>query len=106
MAIQDDILSEIEADLGANYKSEDSEVLTSLLTDVIGDALSMANRSESETNVTVLKSNIKKAVKAIYLQRGVEDVKSNSMGGLSNTYEDVMDMMLRDIIRQNKRLLR
>ena len=106
MTIKEDIFEETVADLGANFKSTDSEVLSNLLTDVINDALSMANRSESEASITALKSNIKKAVKAIYLQRGVEDVRSNSVGGLSNTYEDVMDMMLRDIIRQNKRLLR
>ena len=103
-----ELLSRIVSDLGDNFYDGDTAVLTSILEDVIEDSLSMSNRNgkDLESQLDVLSSNIKKAVKAIYLQRGVEDVKSNSMSGLSNTYEDVMEQMLRDIIRQNKRLFR
>lgn len=103
-----ELLSRIVSDLGDNFYDGDTAVLTSILEDVIEDSLSMSNRNgkDLESQLDVLSSNIKKAVKAIYLQRGVEDVKSNSMSGLSNTYEDVMEQMLKDIIRQNKRLFR
>ena len=112
MAVRENLLEAIVADLGPNYNSDDSAVLGSILDDVIEDALIMSNRknranvstSTFETQVTVLSSNIKKAVKTIYLQRGIEDVKSNSQSGLSNTYDDAMQTMLHDIIRQNKRL--
>ena len=108
MAVRDldvfpQIRDEIITDLADNYVDGDEGVLESILTDVINDALSMANRSESEANIIVLCSNIKKACKTIYLQRGVEDVRSNSQNGLSNTYEVATETMMRDIIRQNKR---
>ncbi len=113
MAVREILLEAITADLGANYNSEDSTVLGTILDDVIEDALIMSNRKGKasassqayDAQVTLLSSNIKKAVKTIYLQRGIEDVKSNSQSGLSNTYDDAMETMLRDIIRQNKRLL-
>lgn len=106
MAFKEDILNEIEHDLGDNYVSDDESVLINILDDVISDALSMSNRANTENNLIILKSNIKKATKSIYLLRGVEDVKSNSQSGLSNTYENVMETMMWDIIRQNKRVMR
>ena len=113
MAIVEQLCEAIERDLGVNYNPEDGNVLRDLVEDVIEDALLLSNRDTrvtsdetKEAQVAVLQSNIKKAVKTIYLQRGVEDVKSNSQSGLSNTYDDVMDTMLRDIVRQNKRILK
>lgn len=103
LEIYSKLLEEIKADLADNFSASDETVLGDLLEDVINDALSMANRPATEAGVTVLSSNIKKATKTIYLQRGIEDVKSNSQSGLSNTYDDAMETMLKDIIRQNKR---
>lgn len=111
--IIEELCEAIERDLGVNYNSEDGNVLRDLVEDVIEDALLLSNRNRlatsdeaKEAQITILQSNIKKAVKTIYLQRGIEDVKSNSQSGLSNTYDDVMDTMLRDIVRQNKRILK
>lgn len=101
------LLEEIIADLSENYYG-DEEVLKSLLDDVINDALFMSNRqykSDKENQLNILKSNIKKAVKAIYLQRGAEDTSSNSANGQSSTYSDVIENMEKDIIRQNKRIM-
>lgn len=113
MAIKDTLYEQIVRDLGVNFNSEDGNVLHDLIDDVVEDALIMSNRdaratteTAKEAQVTVLASNIKKAVKTLYLQRGIEDVKSNSQSGLSNTYDDAMESMLRDIVRQNKRVLR
>ena len=104
--MRDTILAEIIADLGENYSVSDSTVLASLLDDCIVDALNLSNRTNTNNNLSLLKSNIKKAVKTIYLQRGVEDVYSNSQSGLSNTYSKAIDDMLQDIIKQNKRVLK
>ena len=110
--IIEELCEAIERDLGVNYNSEDGNVLRDLVEDVIEDALLLSNRDRiavgeaREEQIRILQSNIKKAVKTIYLQRGIEDVKSNSQSGLSNTYDDVMDTMLRDIVRQNKRILK
>lgn len=106
MAFAEDVFNEIVADLADNYVSTDESVLKNILSDVIEDALSASNRVYTENNLQILKSNIKKATKSIYLLRGVEDVKSNSQSGLSNTYDNVMETMMWDIIRQNKRVLR
>lgn len=103
----DDLLEEIIADLADNYRN-DEDVLSSLLDDVINDALSISNRkfkSDKESQILILKSNIKKATKAIYLQRGTEDVSSSSESGISNTYDKVIETMTLDIIRQGKRIL-
>ena len=100
------ILKEIIRDLADNYRN-DIEVLDNLLDDVINDALFMSNRINKgnlDKQLIALKSNIKKAVKAIYLQRGVEGVVSDSQSGLNNNYDDVMETMKKDIIKQNKRL--
>lgn len=107
MTMETKILKEIEADLSFNYYG-DEDVLKSLLDDVINDALFMSNRknkTDRDNQLEILKSNIKKAVKSIYLQRGTEDVSSGSSNGESNNYSNAMEIMEKDIIRQNKRLM-
>lgn len=100
------ILNEIISDLGANYNNSDSAVLTAIMNDVITSALYVSNRRvENENNISILKDNIKKATKTIYLRRGTEDVISDSESGLSNTYDSAIDTMTKDIIKQNKRVL-
>ena len=101
------ILNEIIKDLADNYR-KDGDVLNDLLDDVIVDALSMSNRkykSDIDNQLLILKSNIKKAVKTIYLQRGAEDVSSKSESGQSNTYDSSMETMQKDILRQSKRIM-
>ena len=112
MGMQETLLQEVINDLAENFRYGDDNILADILEGVADDALLMSNRhykavteADRDAQLTILASNIKKATKAIYLQRGVEDVKSNSQSGLSNTYESVMETMLNDIIRQNKRLL-
>lgn len=112
MTIQETLQNEIIANLAENFREGDEEILAEILEGVINDALLMSNRKyravdeeSTEAQIVVLASNIKKAVKTIYLQRGVEDVRSNSQSGLSNTYDVAMETMLNDIIRQNKRIL-
>ena len=100
------ILNEIISDLGDNYKSSDSAVLTTIMNDMITSALFVSNRrTETENNLRILKDNIKKATKTVYLRRGTEDVTINSESGLSNTYDSAIETMTKDIIKQNKRVL-
>ena len=111
---KEELLQQIMADLGDNFTEQDTVVLGDILEDVIEDALLMSNRDAKAnasdeamaTQLKILSSNIKRAVKTIYLQRGVEDVNSNSQSGLSNTYDVAMERMLADILRQNKRVLK
>ena len=106
------LFNSIVADLGANYRNEDSRLLGALLDDVVNDALLVSNRrwlatddEKLEAQLSVLSSNIKKAVKSIYLLRGAEDVKSQSLSGISSTYENATETMTYDIIRTGKRIL-
>lgn len=105
--MREEILEEIIKDLSDNYR-EDKEVLEFLLDDVIEDALFVSNRRfkrDKDSQLLILKSNIKKCVKTVYLQRGTEDVTSSSSNGLSNTYDKAMETMQNDIVRQNKRIM-
>ena len=106
-----ELLTQIQNDLGANYYDE-SNVLSNILDDVIEDALRVSNRKQlavtdeaTSQQIGVLASQIKKATKTIYLQRGAEDVKSQSQSGLSTTYDDAIETLTRDVIRLNKRIL-
>lgn len=104
--MRNSILNEIKEDLSDNYRNDDN-VLSAILDDVITDALMISNRGHKldvDNQLSILKSNIKKAVKTIYLQRGTEDVKSNGQNGLSNAYVSAVEEMGKDILRQNKRL--
>lgn len=105
------LLSSIIADLGANYRN-DSDILGAFLDEAINDALIVSNRLQySQTDegmgaqLDVLAPNIRKCVKSMYLLRGAEDVKSQSVSGLSSTYENAIETMAYDIIRSNKRVL-
>lgn len=104
------LLSSIITDLGANYQESDSNLLGALLDEAVNDALIASNRwqfkdTALEAQLDILSSNIRKCVKSMYLLRGAEDVKSQSVSGLSSTYENAIETMTNDIIRSNKRVL-
>jgi hypothetical protein len=90
---------EIIADLGNNYRVEDSDVLEQLIQDVTTQALFISNRKTSDG----LEFEIKEAVKSLYLLRGTEDVESLSESGKSAKYKDVMEKLRRDIVSNGKR---
>ena len=99
----------IVADLGANYQESDSQLLGAILDEVISDALIVSGRSfmsDQDAQLDILSSIIRKAVKSIYLLRGAEDVKSQSLSGISSTFENAIETMNYDIIRTGKRILR
>lgn len=104
---KDTLLESIKADLSDNYR-EDDEVFNELFEEVMMDALLISNRkslyeNSPEEQMTLLASNIRKCVKTIYLQRGAEDVTSNSLSGISNTYDNAIERMKTDIIKEGKR---
>ena len=113
---KNELLASIIADLGANFKTGDETVLTSILDEVIDDALLVSNRyskaNQSEENmqmqIRILQSDIRKCTKAVYLRRGAEEISSENNGALSlnMTFENAIEVMAKDIIRTGKRLLR
>lgn len=100
------MLNEIIRDLGDNYNDTDKKVLEDILDEATTNALFISNRVSNLENIKLLSSEIKKYVKAVYLQRGVEDVKSQSQSGLSSTYQDAYEKMRKDIISNGKRIIK
>ena len=97
------MLNEIIRDLGDNYNDTDKKVLEDILDEATTNALFISNRVRNLENIKLLSSEIKKYVKAVYLQRGVEDVQGQSQNGLSSTYQDAYEEMRKNIISNGKR---
>ena len=94
-------IEKIKADLGANYK-EDEEVLKEILEEVSSIASDISNNKDTNK----LFPYVKKAVKAIYLTRGAEGLQSRSEGSISNSYEDIIEKLRNDIIKNGLRRLK
>ena len=97
------MLNEIINELGDNYNTSDASVLESILDEVTANALTISNREETIDNKLLLKQEIKSCVKGIYLQRGAEGLNSLSERGTSSNFNDCMDRLRNDIIRNGKR---
>lgn len=95
-------IDKIIADLGANYREEDGEVLDNILEEVSSIASDISNNKNTEK----LFPYIKKAVKAIYLTRGAEGLQSRNEGSISSSYEDVIEKLRNDIIKNGLRRLK
>lgn len=94
-------IDKIINDLGANY-IEDKEVLENILEEVSSIAFSISNSQD----IDKLFPYIKKAVKGIYLTRGAEGLQSRSEGSISSTFEDIIDKLRNDIIKNGLRRLK
>ena len=90
-------------DLGANYNKNDEEVLEDILSEVSSIASNISNRNVDDEK---LYPYIKKDVKAIYLCRGAEGMQSTSESGVSSSFEDIIDKMRNDIVKNGLRRLK
>ena len=97
------MLNEIINELGDNYNSSDESVLEAILEEVTANALTISNRADNTENKVFLKHEIKSCGKGIYLQRGAEGLTSLSQSGTSSSFNDCMDKLRNDIIRNGKR---
>ena len=97
------MLDKIINDLGANYNSKDEEVLEDILNEVSSIASNISNRNADDEK---LYPYIKKAVKSEYLRRGAEGMQSTSESGVSSSFEDVIDKMRNDIVKNGLRRLK
>ncbi|MGN1270615.1 MAG: hypothetical protein ACI4UX_01290 [Clostridia bacterium] len=86
-------------DLGANYR-DDEEVLKDILEEVSSIASDISNRQKDDEK---LFPYIKKATKAIYLCRGAEGLQSRNDGSISNSFEDIIEKLRNDIIKNHLR---
>lgn len=95
-------VDKIIEDLGANFKN-DEEVLEEILNDVSSIASNISNRKIDDEK---LFPYIKKATKAIYLCRGAEGMTSRGEGSISSSYEDIIEKLRNDIIKNGLRRLK
>lgn len=91
-------IDKIIAELGANYQN-DKEVLKGILEEINSVAYDISKNK----NQAKLFPYIKKAVKAIYLCRGTEGLQSRSEGSITSSYEDVIEKLRNDIIKNGLR---
>lgn len=98
------MLEEIINELGDNYNSNDKSVLNEILEEVTANALTISNRAKNDETKDFLKPEIKSCVKGIYLQRGAEGLNSLSERGTSSSFNDCMEKMRNDIIKNGKRV--
>ncbi len=94
-------INKIINDLGANYQNDD-EVLKEILEEVSSIAFDISNNKNEQK----LFPYIKKAVKAIYLCRGSEGLQIRNEGSISNSYEDIIDKLRNDIIKNGLRRIK
>lgn len=97
------MLEKIIEDLGANYKDDDRKVLENILEEVSSIASNISNRKKEDEK---LFPYIKKAVKGIYLNRGAEGLVSQSESGVSSSFEDIVDKLRNDIVKNGLRRLK
>lgn len=91
-------INNIIQDLGSNYQG-DVEVLQ----DIYREITSIASNISNLENDDRLYPYIKKAVKAEYLARGAEGLKSRSEGSISSSYEDIVERLRNDIVQSGLR---
>lgn len=98
------MLEEIKKDLAENFRVGDENVLREYIDETTTDALSISNRKKTPENIKLLTSDIKKCVKAKYLQRGSEGSKSLSDSGVSTSFENPTEIMRIEIVKSGKRV--
>lgn len=97
------MINEIIDELGDNYNSDDGSVLNNILEEVTANALTISNCEYNIKNIEYLKQEIKSCVKGIYLQRGSEGLKILNQSGTNSSFNDCMEKLRNDIIRNGKR---
>lgn len=98
------MLEDIKRDLGENFREGDEPILVDYIGEATTDALTISNRKDTEENINILSSDIKKCVKSMYLLRGAEGSKSLSDDGRSSSFENPKEIMRIEIVKSGKRV--
>ena len=93
-------INKIINDLGANYRN-DEEVLKEILEEVNSIAFDISNNKDKDK----LFPYVKRAVKAEYIARGAEGITSKTEGSVSNQFEDIIDKLRNNIVKNGLRRL-
>lgn len=97
------MLEQIKKNLGVNYVESTDEVLQDIIDDITSIACDISNRNQNDLK---LSPYIKKAVKSEYLARGAEGILSRTEGSVSTSFENIVDKMRNDIIKNGVRRLK
>lgn len=97
------MLEQIKANLGENYIEGTQDVLEDIINDMTSIACDVSNRQKTDEK---LFPYIKKAVKSEYLTRGAEGLLSKTEGSQSSSFEDIIDKMRSNIIKNGVRRLK
>ena len=97
------MLQKIKANLGANYIKYTDDVLQDIIDDITSIACNISNRQKDDDKLIPY---IKKAVKSEYLARGAEGLISKSEGSMSSSFEDIIDKMRSNIIKNGVRRMK
>jgi len=97
------MLEKIKANLGANYAENTDDVLQDIINEITSIACDISNRSKDDEKLIPY---ISKAVKAEYLTRGAEGLLARTEGSESSSFEDIVDKMRSNIIKNGVRRLR
>ncbi|HIQ91004.1 MAG TPA: hypothetical protein IAB27_05220 [Candidatus Coprosoma intestinipullorum] len=93
------MLDKIIKDLGDNYKKEDEDVVKNFI-ELYGTIA--ANNSNRKAEDEKLYPYIYNAVKAAYIRRGSEGKASETVGSISDSYDDIETKLKRDVISVRK----
>ena len=97
------MLEEIKKNLGINFIEDTEDVLQDIIDDMTSIACNVSNRDEDDEKLIPY---IKRAVKAEYLKRGNEGLASRTEGSISSSYEDIVEKLRNDIIKNGVRRFR
>ena len=97
------MLKEIKKRLGANYIEGTDEVIQDIIDDITPIACDISNRDEHDEKLIPY---IKKAVISEYLTRGAEGLLSRTEGSESSTFEDIIDKMRSNIVKNGVRRIK
>lgn len=96
------MFNKIKSNLGENYIEDTDDVLQDIIEDMTSIACDISNRQATDEK---LFPYIKKAVRSEYLARGAEGLTSRSEGSISSSYEDIIEKMRDNIIKNGLRRL-
>nr|DAW04249.1 MAG TPA: tail connector protein [Caudoviricetes sp.] len=95
-------IEKIASDLGPNYKDTDKEIIEEIYEEINSIASNISGLKKEDTRLYPL---VKEAVKATYIARGAEGLASRGEGGMSSTFNSIIDKLKKDIISNNLRRL-
>ena len=97
------MLDDIKKKLGINFIEDTEDVLQDIIDDITSIACNVSNRDKSDEKLIPY---IKRAATKEYLARGNEGLTSRTEGSISSAYEDIIEKLRNDIIKNGVRRLR